>query len=538
MTKKTKISLHSTLTETIIEQTVQGGYYDGMSIDQLKDYAKSMGGSGSARDSAEMSYVNSWKTKRDSVARKIVNGKWETWTIGNSSCGSSIGTDFSSCSDQQFYDKYQLGIKDLPAPGKKWKYNVSVKQGVNWKIQDYEDGEPGWCDDWWHCVLPIIEVGLLFVPGIGWGLALGLSMTVGLVDAAIYYSEGEEETAGLVAFLTVLPGVPSVVKKFPFVESWAKQGTKKIAGKMVTGEGLTMLERYQLKALSTESSQKFLELEVKQHIKDLASKEFFGEAVEIGGKKITKEMIDSAVEKGYLEITIGGTKSKLSKEVVTALTKSGKFTAIQQLKLIKFIKAVTPFLLAGMGYFKIMNELAKSGVRGPKKLIEKLWGIDPDDTSEIKINKFFQKVSDPESEIDDNIKTKWDYTKFIFNSSGSAKDGELMVQAIKNGWNPYKEDKSVVPKKYRTEGYREWVNNILSNEALLTWFGSDGSDKDNSLLLSLIFEDPSFNEETSIPEKYRTETYKKNLEKRKQQDKARKKSIDDEGVEYNDLFSD
>jgi len=249
-------------------------------------------------------------------------------------------------------------------------------------------------------------------------------------------------------------------------------------------------------------------------------------------------MIDSAVEKGYLEITIGGTKSKLSKEVVTALTKSGRFTAIQQLKLIKFIKSVTPFLLAGMGYFKIMNELAKSGVRGPKKLIEKLWGIDPDDTSEVKITKFFQKVSDPESEIDDNIKTKWDYIKFIFNSSGSAKDGELMVQAIKNGWNPYKEDKSVVPKKYRTEGYREWVNNILSNEALLTWFGSDGSDEDNNLLLSLIFEDPSFNDVTNVPEKYRTETYKKNLEKRKQQDKTKKKSTDDEGEEYIDLFSD
>jgi|TARA_R110001592_G_scaffold108910_6_gene304217 hypothetical protein len=509
MSKKIKISLNSTLIEAVASKT--------MSIqEQYDQYLMTPDG---AEEAAEMFQNVKEKEKECKacnkkalrLARKIVALDFEGWTEG----------------DTKFYYKNE---KKLCCS--------AVNGGMPTLIKHVEDGEPGWCDNWLHCVLPIVEVGLLFVPGIGWGLALGLSMTVGLIDAAIYYSEGEEETAGLVAFLTILPGVPGVVKKFPFVKSWAKQGTKKISEKLITGEGLSMLERYQLKALSTESSQKFLELEVKQHIKDLASKEFFGEAVEIGGKKITKEMIDSAVEKGYLEITIGGTKSKLSKEVVTALTKSGRFTAIQQLKLIKFIKSVTPFLLAGMGYFKIMNELAKSGVRGPKKLIEKLWGIDPDDTSEVKITKFFQKVSDPESEIDDNIKTKWDYIKFIFNSSGSAKDGELMVQAIKNGWNPYKEDKSVVPKKYRTEGYREWVNNILSNEALLTWFGSDGSDEDNNLLLSLIFEDPSFNDVTNVPEKYRTETYKKNLEKRKQQDKTKKKSTDDEGEEYIDLFSD
>ena len=509
MSKKIKISLNSTLIEAVASKT--------MSIqEQYDQYLMTPDG---AEEAAEMFQNVKEKEKECKacnkkalrLARKIVALDFEGWTEG----------------DTKFYYKNE---KKLCCS--------AVNGGMPTLIKHVEDGEPGWCDNWLHCVLPIVEVGLLFVPGIGWGLALGLSMTVGLIDAAIYYSEGEEETAGLVAFLTILPGVPGVVKKFPFVKSWAKQGTKKISEKLITGEGLSMLERYQLKALSTESSQKFLELEVKQHIKDLASKEFFGEAVEIGGKKITKEMIDSAVEKGYLEITIGGTKSKLSKEVVTALTKSGRFTAIQQLKLIKFIKSVTPFLLAGMGYFKIMNELAKSGVRGPKKLIEKLWGIDPDDTSEVKITKFFQKESDPESEIDDNIKTKWDYIKFIFNSSGSAKDGELMVQAIKNGWNPYKEDKSVVPKKYRTEGYREWVNNILSNEALLTWFGSDGSDEDNNLLLSLIFEDPSFNDVTNVPEKYRTETYKKNLEKRKQQDKTKKKSTDDEGEEYIDLFSD
>ena len=108
--------------------------------------------------------------------------------------------------------------------------------------------------------------------------------------------------------------------------------------------------------------------------------------------------------------------------------------------------------------------------------------------------------------------------KFKFNSSGSAKDGELMVQAIKSGWNPFKEGKGVVPKKYRTNGYKEWVNNILSNEKLVKHFGSDGSETDNNLLLSLIFE-KDFVYGKAVPEEYQTETYKKNKQKDKEDDK-------------------
>lgn len=532
MAKKTKISLHLTLSETIldqaiIEQTVQGGYYDGMSISSLKDYGRSMRTQGSARLPDESKYTKSWRKKRDSVAKKIVKGTWETWTIGNSRCGSSISTDFSYCSDQQFYEKYHLGIKDLSASGKNWKYHVANSRGVDWKIQHIEDGEPGWCDKWWHCVLPIIEIGALLIPGIGWGVALGISMAAGLTDAALYYSEGDEEMAGLVGFLTVLPGVPSVVKKFPFVKSWAKGGTKKIAGKIVTGEGLTLLEQYQLRSLTTETAQEFLEKEVKAHLKDIVAKDFIGEAVEIGGTKITKEMVENAVEKGFLEITIDGVKAKLSKEMVEALTKTGLYTAKQQSKLIQFGKAATPYVIAGVGYIKIMDEMAKSGIRGPKKLIEKLWGIDPDDTTDIKIGNFFQEVAtDGEFEVDESIKTKWDFIKFMFMSDSSAKDGELMVQAIKNGWNPFEEGKGLVAEKDRTEKYNEMVKTVLSDEELIGWFKSDGSKEDTELLLLWVFDNPDYAPGNPIDEKYHTETRKKTLEKEKEDAQNKEK---DEG---------
>ena len=315
--------IESTINE-IQEQTIKGGYYDGMSVDQLKDYGKTMRNKGSARTSEESKYVKSWKTKRDSVARKIVNGKWETWTIGNSSCGSSISTDFSSCSDQQFYEKYHLGIKDLSAYGKNWKYHVAVKQGVDWKIRHIEDGEPGWCAKWWHCVLPIIEIGVLFIPFIGWGLALGISMTVGLTDALLYYNEGDDQTAGLVAFLTILPGVPGVVKKFPFVKSWGKTGAKKMAGKIIAGENITLLQKYQLKALTTESAEKLIK------------------------KEVTDQLAEQAVKKGAKDVGV-----ELTEDMVKNIL---KYTKPQQKFLIKFAKQAAPFVAAGVAYTVIYNK--------------------------------------------------------------------------------------------------------------------------------------------------------------------------------------
>ena len=487
--KKTIILKESELIELIEstindmkEQTIKGGYYDGMSVSQLNDYAKTQKNIGSARNSEEMSYIKSWKAKRDSIARKIVNGKWETWTIGKSSCGSSIGVDFSSCSDEQFYNKYHLGIKDFSASGKNWKYHVANSRGVDWKIQHLEDGEPGFCDKWWHCVLPIIEIGVLFIPFIGWGVALGLSMAVGLTDALLYYNEGDDQTAGLVAFLTILPGVPGIVKKFPFVKSWGQTGAKKIAGKIIAGENITLLQKYQLKALTTESAEKFIK------------------------KEMTDQLAEQAVKQGAKDVGV-----ELTEDMVKNIL---KYTKPQQKFLIKFAKQAAPFVAAGVAYTVIYNKIAKSGAMGPKKLIERRWGVDLDAKSELTISKFFLQLAG--LDVSDMPSTKWEVIKALFRSDSSSVDGEKMVQAIKAGWNPLmlpeQGDLIVVPKKYRTTEYKEFVNEVLDNETITTAFMSDGSDKDNNLLLLFIIENKDWEGLSLVPEQYRTETYKKQLE--------------------------
>jgi hypothetical protein len=172
-----------------------------------------------------------------------------------------------------------------------------------------------------------------------------------------------------------------------------------------------------------------------------------------------------------------------------------------------------PYLIAGWGYLEIYAAVAKTGLFGPKDLIEKLWGIDPDDKSESTISKFFLELAGLDAS---NIpETKWKALKILFYSDSSGVDGEKMVQAIKAGWNPFKlpghGDKIIVPKKYRTTGYNEFVNKVLSDETLTTAFMSDGSDKDNDLLLLFIIENKNWDGEM-VPEQYRTETYKKNLE--------------------------
>jgi hypothetical protein len=463
MTKKSKISLNSSLIDLVTEKTIavqEQGYVKDkiLSGDYNPDspnYQIQSNFDKKQREAVKKAFNQFWneceeyREKAKRQARRIVRMEFEDWTQA----------------DTDFYNKYKN--EGSPPCTMLNKRDWTMDQWIEW----VEQGEKGMCDNPWHCILPVAEVAALFIPYVGWAVSIGL----GMIDAAIYWNEGDKETAGLVGFLTLLPGVGKVVKKFPFVKSWGKNGAKKIALKISNNKPLNMLERYQLKALG--ESTEFIEKAVTKHVQKEIS------------EKITKESIE-------------------------------KFTAKQKAWLKEFATITTVFIGAGLTYKEIYGKVAETGVLGPKDLIRNLWGIEPRDKATQKVNKFFLKVTDPDAEPFMDVETEWDFIKFIFNSSGNKKDGELMVQAIKNGWNPYEEGKAIVPKKYRTKDYKNWVNSILSNKVLIEWFGSDGSEQDNNLLLSLVFENPSFSEFESIPEKYQTETYKKKKEEREKLEKS------------------
>ena len=452
MTKKNKISLNSSLIEVVTEKTLAkeqfGPLFAPLVVNTDSDQYKEMK-AGSDRISR---ICKEYKKDAEEIADKIVGMKFENFTNW----------------ETNFYNKYATGGQPCSDTMNEW---------IEW----VEKGKPGFCAEWHHCVLPVLEVAALalaFIPVVGWAGALAISMGIGFLDGALYISEGDEEMGGLVLFLTVLPAVPSVVKKFPFVKEWGKAGAKKMAGKIVAGKIPSKLEQYQLKALTTEASQKFLEVEVK------------------------KQLIKESVELG------------VRKEVIEGIS---KYTAKQQPFIIKFAKFTAPMVAAGYTYFQIYEAVAKTGVMGPKDLIRKLWKKEPDDKALIKVSKFFRKVADPNNELGE-FEDNWDFIRAMFKSSGSGTDGELMVQAIKAGWTPYEKGKMLVPKKYRTRRYKKWVNEILSIEKLQKYFKSDGSDKDNELLLQWVFANIEYDLESNltkdIPEEYYTETMKEFLKKR------------------------
>ena len=455
MTKKNKISLNSTLIEAVVSQTIdiQEQFLDigGFEQERMDNISK------------QKSTCDIRKARALKLARKIVAMKFKNWTQ----------------SDTDFYNEWANQPVGYPGGCTRW------TKTMNEYVQHVEEGEPGFCADWKHCVLPVLEVAALalaFIPVVGWAGALAISMSIGFLDGALYIAEGDEEMGGLVLFLTALPAVPSVVKKFPFVKEWGKKGAKKMAAKIVSGKIPSKLEQYQFKALTSKVNQKFLEVEVK------------------------KQLIRESVELG------------LRKEVIEGIE---KYTAKQQAFIIKFAKFTAPLVGAAYTYFEIYDAVAKSGVLGPKDLIRKLWKKEPDDKSTVKVGKFFRKLADHDAELSEH-ETNWDFIKAMFKSSGSATDGELMVQAIKDGWTPYEKGKMLVAKKWRTQAYKEWINDILTNEELLKYFMSDGSDKDNELLLQWVYSnlqyDTAFLVGKNVPEEYWTETMKEFLKKREEGD--------------------
>lgn len=85
-----------------------------------------------------------------------------------------------------------------------------------------------------HIVLAILEIGTAFIPVAGPFISLG----IGLLDAGLYYQEGDKSSAGISAVLSLLP----FVGKIPGVKETSSAVWKAIASKMASGAVLTKAE--------------------------------------------------------------------------------------------------------------------------------------------------------------------------------------------------------------------------------------------------------------------------------------------------------
>ena len=90
-----------------------------------------------------------------------------------------------------------------------------------------------------HTVNTVLQIGTAFIPIIGPFISAG----IGLADAGIYYNNGDTKKAGLVAVLSLLPGVGGVLsKKIPQIAQLGEKGMAALAAKLGTNGALTATE--------------------------------------------------------------------------------------------------------------------------------------------------------------------------------------------------------------------------------------------------------------------------------------------------------
>jgi hypothetical protein len=89
-----------------------------------------------------------------------------------------------------------------------------------------------------HTLMTIFAIGTAFIPLVGPFISAG----IGMVDAAVYYKEGDTKTAGITAALSMLPFIGSVVSKIPGVKQLGAKGMAALASKLSKGTKLTQVE--------------------------------------------------------------------------------------------------------------------------------------------------------------------------------------------------------------------------------------------------------------------------------------------------------
>ena len=144
-------------------------------------------------------------------------------------------------------------------------------------IQTYDEINEGFIDDAWiwikdkaHILLPIAEIGSMFIPVIGPFLAMGF----GLGDAALYAKEGDKTSAGISAAFSLLPGIGAIATKIPGIKQLGKEGMEQLGKKVIGKEAgaLTKTEREVLDGIG--KNQKIIQREVIQSLEQTSANRF------------------------------------------------------------------------------------------------------------------------------------------------------------------------------------------------------------------------------------------------------------------------
>lgn len=98
-----------------------------------------------------------------------------------------------------------------------------------------------------HTLAMVLGIGSAFIPVIGPFISAG----IGLADAALYYKQGDSESAGLVAAFSMIPFAGKILSKIPGVKELGSKGMALLASKLSSGaKNLTKAETEIANAIS------------------------------------------------------------------------------------------------------------------------------------------------------------------------------------------------------------------------------------------------------------------------------------------------
>ena len=183
--------------------------------------------------------------------------------------------------------------------------SLSQASKVQKVMSDYYNENP-------HYINQIMQFGTAFIPLLGPFISTG----IGLADAGIYYKEGKNSEAGVVAFFALLPGIGAVVSKIPGVKQLGQKGMQALASKLFNKAPLNSVEQGVVTGINL--NKELIKQETNNVVKNLAS-------------KVVTKVEDPAIQKKLLSLSKDGIQMKAENTAMDTFktsTKPGVFNAV------------------------------------------------------------------------------------------------------------------------------------------------------------------------------------------------------------------
>ena len=104
-----------------------------------------------------------------------------------------------------------------------------------------------------HKILAIFQIGTAFIPFVGPFISAG----IGMLDAKLYWDEGDKTSAGIAAFFSILPGIGAVTSKIPAIKLLGQEGMENLSKKIISKQtqALTKTEIDVVNGISSNSDE-------------------------------------------------------------------------------------------------------------------------------------------------------------------------------------------------------------------------------------------------------------------------------------------